>query len=162
MGDTTLEIVIPEENIEATLDAIRFALPESATILPPVIESQSLGEAFQVAALAAGDLPSVLGAWWLEARRVDGMDPAVSMLLAALAFVAAFGIERGVRALVLKRDAVPTPEHGVFTRKLGRAMRWGVHRVLLLLRFCEAASPPLSARSWCWWRYRRWGSRSDR
>jgi hypothetical protein len=128
MTDTTLQIVVSDGDVEATIKAIESALPEGATILPPAVETQSLGDAFQAAVGAAGDLPGLVGAWWLAARDADGIDPALSLVILALVFAVAYIIEWGARAL-LKRGDPAAPVEAKFVPRLRAAARWGVGRV---------------------------------
>ena len=135
MSETRIEIVVSGDNAEATLAQLVAQLPEEARVSAASDGQAAMAEAFEQALAAAGDLPSRVAQWWHAAEAGDGAGPVLALLLSAVIFAAAYGVERAAVALLSRRSGGTSAPGRDYSDRVRAATRWGLWQVLRLALF---------------------------
>jgi hypothetical protein len=138
MSETRIEIVVSGDNAEATLEQLVAQLPEDARVVAASDGQAAMSEAFEQALGAAGDLPARVAEWWHAAQAGDGAGPVLALLLSAVIFAAAYGVECAGVALLARRAGSTSAPGQDYSDRVRAATRWGLWQVLrLVLFFCH-------------------------
>jgi len=135
MSETRIEIVVSGDNAAATLEQLVAQLPEEARVAAASADRTTVADGFETALAAAGDLPSNVAQWWHAAEAGDGAGPVLALLLSAVIFAAAYGIERVAVALFARRSDSTSAPGLEYSDRVRAAARWGLWQVLRLVLF---------------------------
>ncbi|MHA1108412.1 MAG: mechanosensitive ion channel domain-containing protein [Alphaproteobacteria bacterium] len=135
MSETRIEIVVSGDNAEATLEHLVAQLPDGAAVVAASNGQETVADAFEQALAAAGDLPSMVAQWWHTAQAGDGAGPVLALLLSAVIFAAAYGVERAGVAVLARRADNATAPGQEYSDRVRAAARWGLLQVLRLALF---------------------------
>ncbi|MEO1460126.1 MAG: hypothetical protein AAFV49_21500, partial [Pseudomonadota bacterium] len=143
MASEPVILTLPPDASEDVIERVKAAFPEATLSTeaapPPMPPHIELEAALANAAGAAGGFGSLLSDWW--AGLPGG---ALSLFLIAVALLAAYGVERGVRLLAARflplGNGILSDENDTsFSARLLRGGRWAVGRILSLVLFAAAA-----------------------
>lgn len=129
MSETRIEIVVSGENAAETMEQLTSQLPADAQVVTEGDVVPTLGELFASGAQASTGLGQKVDAWFAQMSASDGLQPLMILLLCGAVFLGAYLVERVATQVALSKlsDSDQTP--------LGKALQWGVVRVLGLVLF---------------------------
>ncbi len=139
MSEAKVEFTVSGENAAEIAEKIRSHIPEGATLVsndPVVPEGPSL---IEVGLQNSAGLPAKLETWFSSVQAGDGPGFFLALVICAAIFAAAYGIERLLALLLLKRlTSSPASDGNGEEATAGRitaALRWGVGQAARLLVF---------------------------
>lgn len=139
MASDSIVISLPPDASAETVERVKAAFPDAqiAAEEAPVETASAAIDAEAALAAAVGAAPGLADALgnWLQA--VPG--GAMSLVWIAVAIIAAYGVERAVRAVFARQDPAEAEEGASFMARFTKGMRWLAGRLVSIVIFVLAA-----------------------
>lgn len=137
MSEAKVEFTITGENATEIADKLKAQIPEGATLVTndaAVPEGPSM---LEVGIRESAGLPAKLEAWFASVQAGEGPGFLLVLVICAVIFAVAYGVERLLASWLLKRSTPPSGEDhdALASRRIAAALRWGVGQTARLLVF---------------------------